>query len=244
MAGLFSSLAANWWPSKETRGDVRRYGPWAAFALLLLLLCLGWFLLPLRQWMEVLQSWLLHLGAWGVVIFVLILFVMTFLPAPDWPLPIAAGYVYGVWALPLTYLSIAFASTVAFLIARYLARDRIHALLNRRPKYRAIDKAVAEEGWQIVVLLRLSPIVPFNLQNYALGVTAIPFWHYFGATLAGIVPGLVLYVYFGIFGKGLSNDTTWLDWALLAAGILATIGLGFLVTRRTKVIFENQRSSK
>ena len=54
----------------------------------------------------------------------------------------------------------------------------------------------------------------------------------------------MLYVYFGIFGKGLSNDTTWLDWALLAAGILATIGLGFLVTRRTKVIFENQKSSK
>jgi uncharacterized membrane protein YdjX (TVP38/TMEM64 family) len=224
--------------------DLRRYGPWAAFALLLFLLCLGWFLLPLRQWMDTLQSWLLHLGAWGVMIFVLILFFMTFLPAPDWPLPIAAGYVYGVWAFPLTYLGIAFASTVAFLIARYLARDSIRAFLSRRPKYRAIDKAVAEEGWQIVVLLRLSPIVPFNLQNYALGVTAIPFWRYLGATLAGIIPGLVLYVYFGIFGKGLGSGPSWLEWVLLAAGILATIGLGVLVTRRTKAIFESQRSSK
>jgi uncharacterized membrane protein YdjX (TVP38/TMEM64 family) len=237
MAGLFSSLAAKWRLGKD---HVRRYGPWAAFILLLLLLCLGWFLLPLRQWMDALQSWLLQRGAWGVAIFVLILFVMTFLPAPDWPLPIAAGYVYGVWAFPLAYVTIALASTGAFLIARHLARDRIRAFLNRRPKYRAVDRAVAKEGWQIVVLLRLSPVVPFNLQNYALGVTAIPFWHYVGATLVGIVPGLVIYIYFGIFGKGLGNGVGGLDWALLGLGLLATVALGILVTRRTQAIFEHE----
>src|SRR5947209_598785 len=98
------------------------------------------------------------------------------LPAPDWPLPIAAGYVYGYWAFPLTYASIAFASVLAFLAARYLLRDKIQPLLNRRPKYRKLDRAVADDGWQVVVLMRLSPIVPFNLQNYAPGVTAIPFF--------------------------------------------------------------------
>jgi uncharacterized membrane protein YdjX (TVP38/TMEM64 family) len=82
--------------------------------------------------------------------------------------------------------------------------------------------------------------VPFNLQNYALGVTAIPFWHYIGATLVGIVPGLVIYIYFGIFGKGLGNGVGWLDWALLSLGLLATVGLGILVTRRTKAIFEHE----
>jgi uncharacterized membrane protein YdjX (TVP38/TMEM64 family) len=60
-----------------------------------LVLCVGWFLLPLREWVEALQSWLLGLGVWGVFIFAVILIVMTFLPAPDWPLPVAAGYVYG-----------------------------------------------------------------------------------------------------------------------------------------------------
>jgi uncharacterized membrane protein YdjX (TVP38/TMEM64 family) len=152
----------NWWP-------------WAVVGILLLVLCLGWFLLPLREWVEALQSWLLGLGLWGVLIFTLILTVVTFLPAPDWPLPIAAGYVYGFWAFPLTYASIAFASMLAFLAARYLLRDKIRSLLIRRPKYRKLDRAVAEDGWQVVVLMRLSPIVPFNLQNYALGVTAIPF---------------------------------------------------------------------
>jgi uncharacterized membrane protein YdjX (TVP38/TMEM64 family) len=228
----------------KPEGEWRHWAPWLGFGVVLLALCLGWLLLPLRQWMDALQSWLLSLGAWGVVIFTLILIVTTFLPAPDWPLPIAAGYVYGVWALPLTYVSIALASALAFLAARYLARDRIRAFLDRRPKYRAIDKVLAKDGWQIVVLLRLSPIVPFNLQNYALGVTAIPFWQYLGATLIGFVPGLAVYVYLGIFGKGLGSGPSPLEWALLAVGTLATIGLGVVVTKQTKEKLAVSRKSR
>lgn len=214
--------------------DRKKYLPWAALAALLLVLCLGWFLLPLQQWVNDLQSWLLGRGAWGVVICVVVLVVITFLPAPDWPLPIAAGYVYGVWAFPMVYLSVAFASALAFLIARHLFRDRIRAFLDRRQKYRAFDKAVAAEGWQVVVLLRLSPIVPFNLQNYALGATAIPFLQYLGATLVGIVPGIAIYVYFGIFGKALGNGPGFVDYLIFGAGVLATIALAFIVARKAK----------
>ena len=203
-----------------------RWWPWAV-GFLLLVLCLGWFLLPLREWIEALQSWLLGLGLTGVLIFVLILIVVTFLPAPDWPLPIAAGYVYGFWAFPLTYASIAFASVLAFLAARYLLRDKIQLLLNRRPKYRKLDRAV-------VVLMRLSPIVPFNLQNYALGVTAIPFMQYLTPTLIGIAPGIAIYVYFGIFGKGLGNGPSFFDWVLFGLGVLATIALAVLVQVRRR----------
>jgi uncharacterized membrane protein YdjX (TVP38/TMEM64 family) len=217
-----------------------RWWPWAAVGFLLLVLCLGWFLLPLREWIEALQSWLLGLGVTGVLIFVLILIVVTFLPAPDWPLPIAAGYVYGFWAFPLTYASIAFASVLAFLAARYLLRDKIQSLLNRRPKYRKLDRAVADDGWQVVVLMRLSPIVPFNLQNYALGVTAIPFMQYLTATLIGIAPGIAIYVYFGIFGKGLGNGPSFFDWMLFGLGVLATIALAILVIRKTKTKFAEE----
>src|ERR1700751_3463004 len=219
-----------------------RWWPWASIGLLLLVLCLGWFLLPLRGWIESLQSWLLGLGLWGVLIFALILIVVTFLPAPDWPLPIAAGYVYGFWAFPLTYASIVFASVLAFLSARYLLRDKIQSLLNRRPKYRKLDRTIADDGWQVVVLMRLSPIVPFNLQNYALGVTAIPFLQYLTATLIGIVPGIAIYVYFGIFGKGLGNGPSAFDWALFGLGMLATIALAILVARKTKTKFAQQKS--
>ena len=155
-------------------------------------------------------------------------------------MPIAAGYVYGFWAFPLTYASIAFASVLAFLAARHLLRDKIRSLLNRRPKYRKLDRAVADDGWQVVVLMRLSPIVQFNLQNYALGVTAISFQQYLTATQIGIAPGIAIYVYFGIFGKGLGNGTSVLDWVLFGLGVLATIALAILVIRKTKAKFAEE----
>jgi len=200
----------------------------------LLALCLSWFLLPLKEWISDLQSWFLDEGVYGVVIFVVVLVVMTWLPAPDWPLPIMAGYVYGVWAFPMVYISIVVASAVAFLAARHLARDKVRAFLRRRPRYRALDRAVAEHGWQMVFLVRLSPIIPFNLQNYAFGVTGVPLLPYLWATLAGITPGTALYVYFGIFGKGLSSTPSALNWVSLGLGVAASIALGVFVTRTTK----------
>ncbi|HTZ36948.1 MAG TPA: TVP38/TMEM64 family protein [Stellaceae bacterium] len=223
---------------------LREHWPWLVFGLVLLALCLGWLLLPLRQWMDGLQSWLHGLGTWGVVIFGLILVFATFLPLPDWPLPIVAGYVFGAWAFLLVYVGIALPSALAFLAARHLARDRVRAFLGRRAKYQAVDKAVAKEGWRVVVLLRLSPIVPFNLQNYALCVTAIPFWQYLGATLLGIVPGIAVYVYFGMFGKELGGGASALDWALLGFGAAATVALGVVVTRRTRAAFNTREASR
>jgi uncharacterized membrane protein YdjX (TVP38/TMEM64 family) len=244
MAGFLSSFAAGRPRKAKAAEDWRRFWPWIVFGLVMLALCAGWLLLPLRAWMDALQSWFVGRGAWGVTIFALVLVLATFLPLPDWPLPIAAGYVYGVWAFPLVYLGIAVPSAFAFLGARYLARDGIRAFLSRRPKYRAVDKAVTKQGWQVVVLLRLSPIVPFNLQNYALGITEIPFWRYLGATLVGITPGVAVYVYLGIFGHGLAKGTNALDWVLFGAGLLATAALGIIVTRKTKATFDSADKPK
>ncbi|HEY1799031.1 MAG TPA: TVP38/TMEM64 family protein [Stellaceae bacterium] len=229
--------------SRNAKSDWREWAHWAGFGVVIAALCGGWLLLPLREWMDALQSWLQGFGAWGVVILVLILVFTTFLPAPDWPLPIAAGYVYGGWAFPLVYVSIVFASAVAFLAARHLGGDRIRALLDRRAKYRAFDKAVGEEGWTLVALVRLSPIMPFNLQNYAFAVTAIPFWPYLVGTVVGLIPGTALYVYFGIFGKGLGKGGNTLEWVLFGVGIVATIGLGVLVTVKTKAKFSEAEKS-
>ena len=229
---------------REAEEELRRWGPWVGFGLVLLVLCLGWLLLPLREWMDGLQHWFTGRGAWGVVIFGGVLLVATFLPLPDWPLPIVAGYVYGAWAFLLVYIGIGVPSIFAFLAARYLARDKIRDLVKQRQKYRVIDKAVSKEGWRVVLLLRLSPIIPFNLQNYALGITGIPFWQYVGATLVGIVPGIAIYVYFGIFGHALGQGGGVLDWTLFGAGVLATITLGVIVTRKTKAILASCRKSR
>jgi uncharacterized membrane protein YdjX (TVP38/TMEM64 family) len=228
MTGFLSSSTARRRGKAKAAKELRRWGPWVGFGLVLLVLCLGWLLLPLHEWMDGLQHWFTGRGAWGVIIFAIVLMVTTFLPMPDWPLPIVAGYVYGAWAFLLLYVGIAVPSMLAFLAARYLARDRIRGLVAKRPKYQAVDRAVAKEGWQVVFLLRLSPIIPFNLQNYALGVTAIPFWPYVGATLVGIIPGIAIYVYFGIFGQALGQGCSALDWGLLGLGVVATVALGVI----------------
>lgn len=230
--------------SRSATRDWREWAHWGGFALVIAVLCGAWLLLPLRDWMDGLQHWLQGLGPWGVVTLVLILFFITFLPAPDWPLPIAAGYVYGMWAFPLVYVSIVIASAFAFLGARHLFRDRIKSFLDRRPKYRAFDRAVGEEGWKVVALVRLSPIMPFNLQNYAFAVTAVPFWPYLGGTLTGLIPGTALYVYFGIFGKGLGKGGSPLEWVLFGVGIVATAALGVLVTWKTKAKFSEAKKSR
>ena len=80
---------------------------------------------------------------------------------------------YGVWGAATTVVRARIGASVALLIARYVARAGVHPLLERRRIFSAIDDAVAEEGWKIVALLRLSPSVPFNLQSYLLGVTAV-----------------------------------------------------------------------
>jgi uncharacterized membrane protein len=112
MAGFLSSFAAGRPRKAKPAENWRRYWPWIVFGLVVLALCFAWLLLPLRAWMDALQSWFVGRGALGVAIFALVLVVATFLPLPDWPLPIAAGYVYGVWAFPLVYVGIAVPSAI------------------------------------------------------------------------------------------------------------------------------------
>jgi uncharacterized membrane protein YdjX (TVP38/TMEM64 family) len=117
----------------------------------------------------------------------------------------------------------------------WISQRPIRLLLIPRPKYRTLDRAIADYGWKVVVLMRLSPVVPFNLQNYALGVT-IPFMRYLIAILIGIVAGIAIYVYFGIYGKGLGNGLSILDWVLFGVGVLATGALAIVVTRKIKLV--------
>ena len=97
----------------------------------------------------------------------------------------------------------------------------------------ANHRAVTEDGGKIVVLLRLSPLIPFNLQNYLLGVTAIPFAHFVAATFAGIIPGTALYTYLGVLWSAAGDGGT-AKWAFFGAGFLATIVVVILVTRKAR----------
>lgn len=194
-------------------------------------LCVGWLIFPVSEWVAAFQRWVIGLGLWGTAIFAGAFIAATLVLAPDWPLAIAAGMIYGAWAIPIILSAAIVAASLAFFAARYLARGKVRAVLAKKRSFAAVDEAVAEEGWKIVVLLRLSPLVPFNIQNYLFGVTSIPFPHYVAATSVGIIPGTALFVYLGSLGNASGGP---LEWAFFGIGLVATIFVAFLVTRKAR----------
>jgi uncharacterized membrane protein YdjX (TVP38/TMEM64 family) len=194
---------------------------------------IGWYLLPVSDWLGALREWTLGHGFTGVLIFAVIYVVGAIVLAPEALLTVAAGFAYGFWGLPLVVVAATIGASLAFLIARYVARDKVRRLLETRRNIAAVDKAIAQDGWKIVVLLRLSPLIPFNLQNYLFGVTDIPFRDFVAATFFGIIPGAALYIYLGALGNAADGGGP-AKWTLFGAGLLATIAAVILVTRKAR----------
>ena len=140
-------------------------------------------------------------------------------------------------------------ASAAFLIARYLARDRVARAAARDPRFAALDRAIAEKGWRIVLLLRMSAVVPFVLSNYVYGLTAIRFWPYVGASAAGMLPLALLYAGLGAAARRAGHTAAQaetdaipdaLAFGVLAAGLLITIGVTIYVARLTRGILKKR----
>jgi len=214
---------------------------WLGLALLLAALLAAWFLLPVQAWMQQFSVWIAGLGAWGVLIYGAAYAAALVIMAPAAPFTVGAGLIYGFWGFPLALLSATVGASLAFLVSRHLLRGRVAAIIAGRPALRAIDRAVAEEGWRVVGLLRLSPLVPFNLQNYALGATSIGFWPYVAATGIGIAPGCLLYVYLGVVGRSsLGGSGGALKWGVVALGLAATVAAAALVGRKARAVLAHK----
>lgn len=195
--------------------------------------------LPLAEWLVEVNRWLDDLGPFGLIVFIGIYIIATILFVPGLILTLGAGVVFGIgWG----FLGVSIGSTIgaacAFLIGRYLARDKVAHALEGKPKFSSIDRAVGEKGWKLVLLLRLSPVIPFNLQNYFYGLTAIKFWPYVLASWIGMMPGTLLYVYLGAAGrvaleaaaKGeMERDP--LQTGFFIGGLVATIVVTIYVTK-------------
>ncbi len=191
-----------------------------------------------------------HLGPWGPVAFILIYIVATVLFIPGSLLTLGSGVLFGVigGAICVSIGSI-LGATCAFLVGRYLTRDWVSQQIQGNAKFQAIDAAVASEGWKIVLLTRLSPIFPFNLLNYAFGVTQVSLRDYFFASWIGMIPGTVMYVYIGSLAGSLAalgsqgRSRTTAEWTLYGIGLIATIALTVYVTRFAKKALEEKISS-
>lgn len=183
------------------------------------------------------QAWVEGLGAWGPIAFVLgyALAVVAF--APGSLLTLAGGAVFGL-ARGTVYVFAAatLGATLAFLLSRHAARPWVERRVAADPRFAAVDRAIAAQGGRIAFLLRLSPLFPFNLLNYALGLTRIRLRDYVLAS-AGMLPGTLLYVYSGSLAgelaqaAGGTRTRSPAEWALLAVGLAATVGVTRMVTR-------------
>jgi uncharacterized membrane protein YdjX (TVP38/TMEM64 family) len=185
-----------------------------------------------------LLPWISGFGSTAPLVFVLSYVAACVLFIPGSILTLSSGFLFGVVRGSI-YVSIAatLGATAAFLIGRYAARQWVAARLASYPKFKAVDEAVAHEGWKIVALTRLSPLFPFNLLNYAFGLTNVRIRDYVVASWAGTLPGTIVYVYLGSLAGDLTRAATGetqrslAEWALYALGLLATIAVAVFVTR-------------
>jgi uncharacterized membrane protein YdjX (TVP38/TMEM64 family) len=191
--------------------------------------------LPMQEAVSQVEGMLRALGPWAPFGLGVVYILATVLLAPASVLTLAAGALFGLWTGFVTVsLASTAGATLAFLIARYLARTRVERLITGRPALKAIDRAIDEGGWRIVALLRLSPAVPFNVQNYFYGLTPIRLRPYVLASWVAMMPGTFLYVYIGhITGSAVAGRSgrTPMEWALLVAGLVATVVVTVYITR-------------
>jgi len=181
-------------------------------------------------------DWVENLGPWGPIAFVLI-----YIPAPVFFLPgslltLGAGALFGiVTGTIVVSIGATLGATAAFLVGRYVARDWVKHKIKRNQKFLAIDEAIGREGWKIVLLTRLTPVLPFNLLNYAYGLTKVRLKHYFFASWIGMLPGTLLYVYLGMVAGDIvtfgARERTPLEWGFYIVGLVVTVVLVFYVNK-------------
>lgn len=201
------------------------------------LLAAAW-MFPVQETLRAALGRIDALGPLGAGLFVVVYILACVLFIPGSILTLGAGVVYGVAkGTILVSLSATLGATAAFLVGRYLARDWVSAQIAGNVRFKAVDAAVAREGWKIVGLTRLSPVFPFNLLNYAFGVTQVSLRDYFLASWIGMLPGTVMYVYIGSLAGDLAGlgraerARTPAEWALYGVGLAATVAVTVFVTR-------------
>src|SRR6266404_766170 len=222
---------------QETSSSISSRWKWVLYIAAGIGIVLAVKYLHVQDLLKAALEWIGKLGPWGPVIFVGLYVVATVLFVPGSVLTLGAGAVFGVvLGSVCVSISATLGATAAFLVGRYLARDAIARKIEKNETFATIDRAVANEGWKIVLLTRLSPVFPFTLLNYAFGLTRVKLWHYVLASCIGMIPGTVMYVYLGSLvnlGAGHRQRTTG-EWILYGVGLLATVTVTIFVTRMAR----------
>ncbi|MGH8638071.1 MAG: TVP38/TMEM64 family protein [Burkholderiales bacterium] len=195
-------------------------------------------------WRDTLASfleWVQGIGPWGAVLFAGAYVPAAVLLVPGSLLTLGAGFLFGVVkGTVVVSLGSTAGAAAAFLVGRSIAREWVARRLAGRPKMASIARAVETEGFKIVLLTRLSPVLPFNLLNYAFGLTAVPFRKYILASWIGMLPGTIMYVYLGSAANSLAallsgdEPRSTGQQVLFVLGLAATVAATIIVTRTAR----------
>lgn len=193
----------------------------------------------MKEWMAAALAWTASAGLPGQAAFVGLYVLACVALLPGSVLTLGAGAAFGLWkGFALVSVGSTLGAGAAFLAGRYLLRDWVSRRLEKVSAFAAIAGAVGQEGWKVVLLTRLSPVLPFNLLNYGYGLTTVGLGEYLLASWIGMMPGTFLYVYLGAAAgeaaRGGSRARTPAEWALYAGGLAATAVAAWLVGRTAK----------
>lgn len=210
--------------------------------IVLLVLLAAAALLLLGRWgggyVPTFIEWVRGLGALGPLVFIAGYVVAAVAGVPGSLLTLAAGAIFGLaFGVLYVFVGATLGASAAFLVARYLARGMVERRVGANAKFQALDRAIAANGRKIVFLLRLSPVFPFSLLNYALGLSRVRFVDYFVASI-GMLPGTILYVYYGKLAGDVATVASGAApvrdagyYAVLGVGLAATIAVTTIITR-------------
>ncbi|MEP7031829.1 MAG: TVP38/TMEM64 family protein [Pseudolabrys sp.] len=163
------------------------------------------------------------LGWWAPICFVLLYGIATVVMIPGSIFDLAGGALFGAYFGSLVNLTGgSLGAALAFLVGRYVARDWVEGRAGRRVQ--RVIRSVDEEGWRFVAFVRLVPIFPYNILNYLLGLTRIPFLHYMLATVAFMAPSTLAYTWIGVASReAIAGNTDNIYYALVALGLLGAM---------------------
>lgn len=198
--------------------------------------------LPVGEWLTSFQGWVKGFGVWGLALYALVYALCTVAFVPGSILTLGAGAIFGVaQGFATVLVGASLGATAAFFLARGALRSKISARTQANPRFAALDRAIAKEGGKIVFLVRLAPIFPFNLVNYAFGLTGVRPLAYVLATVTGMIPGTLAYVYLGHVGASAAGasggDSTKLLVNVLG-GVAAVVVTVIVARIATKAIRE------
>ncbi len=203
------------------------------------------------NWVSAILLRLAGIGPWGPVLFVLLYIVSAVTLAPSFLLTVAAGAIFGVWkGSLLVFTGGVLGASAAYWVAVRLAGTRLLRRFDREPKVALVRASVAHEGVWVQFLLRLSPLVPYNLLNYALGLARVPFRDFLLA-MTGMIPAIVMYTYYGkVVGDvaklaaGVAPPRGREYYILLAVGLVSTVVATTLITREARRAIEQESNVK